>query len=879
MGLNRILGGLANAAVGIACLACTLFALAPPAAAQGVYAAVANDLIRARLGESGTENNGNVSGRLAVDDVRTLNTIMFGPTTDLTGVSQGVPVPGSFLTLRIDGGAPAGGSDHIVGEATGVWLVLPTELNGKIIARWATTPSGTATGVPPIQINIEISLVHDVVQYKFTVFNGIVDTVPPTPGTAAHTVGLRFAQNYTKDSAAFQNEGPIFLPTGSQICTETTLVGGQVPPYWKAIDTTGANPVGGILKPTPAPTGFIPPDQVLWGSATIMSELWEHTPIQIPGFNFCTDAWDVAAAVYFNPRTLSPGQGADFITYFGRMDSTIDFTSPWAAGIDALSTLSLTSGLPTPNPFPVTAFITNQAGFALSNASATITLPKGLKLAPGADNTPTKNVASVAEGQEARFTWQVVPDGTASGRLSYSVAFAAGPGTQGKVVTREVDIPALPTQTLGGGLQMVSFPYTFADGTPTTALGLSDSDFGLLKWDPTVNQYVAVDRIVPGQGYWLNLATSKTITLQNATPVSDTSKFEIALKNGWNQIGNPFLRIVNFADVQVLDKAALKTYTVDEASAAGLIQPVLFRYDTTTGAYAFDPTSNVDMVPFVGYWIKALSPNVSLLVPPPPISRAARAITARPSSRFNGWKLSVVASSNGHTDSSNYIGLATGSQDGRDKTDIEKPPAAKQGLTVGLVQNVTGGRSAVLAQDIQQANGGRKSWNVTVTTPTASQDVTLSWPSIATVPRGYELFITDTATGIRQQMRQVPSLRVNTGEAGTRAFTINAEPTAGSGVFSLSVTAHQPGRAGGATSIEVGSTQAAAISVRILSNGRAVRTLTGRSASLGSNASFMWDNRDAKGSSVAAGAYTIEVTGTTSDGQTRRAIQPVVIVR
>jgi hypothetical protein len=245
---------------------------------------------------------------------------------------------------------------------------------------------------------------------------------------------------------------------------------------------------------------------------------------------------------------------------------------------------------------------------------------------------------------------------------------------------------------------------------------------------------------------------------------------------------------------------------------------------------------------------------------------------------MNGWKLSLVASSNGKTDASNFFGVATSSKDGRDANDIEKPPAVRQGLTVGLTQSLTSGRSALLAQDIQQANGGRKTWNVVVTSPAPSQDVTLSWPGISAIPRGYELFITDTSTGVRQQMRQTPSLRVNTGESGTRAFTITAEPTVGTAAFTLTMKANVS-RAGGATAIEVASTQAASVSVRVLSNGHAIRTLTGRSASLGSNASYVWDNRDAKGASVAAGTYIIEATATTSDGLLRKSILPVTIVR
>ncbi len=887
---NRPLGRLANAVPAFACLIILACASSRMASAQGIYAVVGNDLITARLGESGTENGGAVTGRFSVSDPRTRATIMYGPTVDRVGVSGGVNVPGSFVTVRIDGGVAGGGQDLIFGDiVTGVWLLPPTELNGKIIARWGTLPGAVALKpVPPIEVTVEISLVHDVVSYRFTIINGIVDTIPPTFGTGAHTVGLRFAQNFAKDTLQFENEGPVILSDGGQVSTEVALTGASVPRFWKVFDSGALNPIGGVLRPTPSDSTFIAPDELLFSSANILSELWDHTPVLIPGFNFTKDAWDAAAAVFFNPAVIAPGASREIITYFGRQDTTIDFTRPWAAGIDARGTLDLIDVVPTPKPTPIIGFVTNQTDVILTNVNATITLPKGLALAAG--ETATKSSATLDPGGEARFNWSVLPTGDASGRLTYSVAFAAGPGTLGKVITRSIDIPALPTQTFQGGLQMVSFPETFADPTPAAALGLSVNDFGLLRWNPAIGQYQAVSRLVPGEGYWLSLAASKTVTLKNASPIPVGSQpFEIRLQNGWNQIGNPFLRIVNWSDVQVLTSDAvdpnyLKSLSIDQAAAAGLIQSAIFRYDTTDQSYKFDPTTNTDLVPFVGYWVKALKSNVSLLVSPPPISRAARAaVTAsngtNAGTRANNWKLSIIASSAGVTDAANYIGLASNAVDGLDKNDIEKPPAAKQGLSVGLAGSAQSGRAGVLAQDIQQANGLRKTWNLLVTTPTPKQDVTLSWPDISTLPRGYELFITDSATGQRRQMRQTPSMRINTGDASTRAFVITAEPRTGAAVFALNLQTRSS-RAANATTIEVGSTQDATLAVRVKgSSGQTIRTLTGRSASLGNSATYVWDNRDAKGSAVAAGAYIIEVTGTTSDGETRRVAQPLVIVR
>jgi len=74
--------------------------------------------------------------------------------------------------------------------------------------------------------------------------------------------------------------------------------------------------------------------------------------------------------------------------------------------------------------------------------------------------------------------------------------------------------------------------------------------------------------------------------------------------------------------------------------------------------------------------------------------------------------------------------------------------------------------------------------DIRVTTPQPNQDVTLSWPDIAMVPRGYELFLVDTSSGRRYQMRQASSVSLNSGANGARSAQIVAEPR-GSGAFHI----------------------------------------------------------------------------------------------
>jgi len=104
------------------------------------------------------------------------------------------------------------------------------------------------------------------------------------------------------------------------------------------------------------------------------------------------------------------------------------------------------------------------------------------------------------------------------------------------------------------------------DADPAVALGLSTLDFDLVQWNADRSLYEVVSTINPGQGYWLNLATGKTINLVNSHPVSTAGAFEIKLKKGWNQIGNPFLLGIPWSQVNVLDTESTQLLPVEQAA-------------------------------------------------------------------------------------------------------------------------------------------------------------------------------------------------------------------------------------------------------------------------------------------------------------------------
>jgi hypothetical protein len=577
---------------------------------------------------------------------------------------------------------------------------------------------------------------------------------------------------------------------------------------------------------------------------------------------------------------------------FGAGGSSYELGQRLAAGLEGPVSLTYDPTKPAdeqlqPNPMTITAFLHNLNTVSLSNVRAVLSLPPGLALAAG--QNALKTTSTIGADAEATFRWEVVPTGTASGRLTYSVSLSADPGGQGVSVARDMDVPALPTQTFGAGWQMVTFPYVLDDRTPAGAISLNPAFYDLVRWNPSVSRYEAVQYLNPGEGYWLRLSGATTLTLADAIPVQVPSgDFATRLVTGWNQIANPFLLRVRWADIRVINTDArdpeyLKPLTVQEASdiTHRWISSAIFRYDAALGQYAFDQDFATDLLPFAGYWVKALRPNLELLIAKPSgrSVRVAGSTRAAPA-KAGGWLLRVSATDGKTTDGCNYLGVAPGAGDGWDVRDVAKPPSVADCVSLGIVRDDMGADSGVYAQDVRGAAGALKQWRLVVASPRPNTDVTVTWPEIGSLPRTHELYVQDDNGGPRQAMRRLSSVTVNTGANGTRSLTVTAEPRSSGGAFRITTWNVTPSRSRSTATITVGATQSATLDIRVVgSTGTTVRRLTSRASGAGEMSQVTWDMRDSKGISVPAGAYTVQIKAVTADGQSARVMAPLVVTR
>ncbi len=852
---------------------------------------IQNGKLSASVGQKDDMNGVDVGGRFGVIEVgQSAGVLLQLPrSTDLNQL-------GSYVTVRIDGGtqfledgtvAEGSGWDIAWGytetpdtDIKGEWVQVPTVVSPTVVvARWRTVPDAAAEPpIPEIQVDLKMRLVYDMVLYTFTVTN---------KDTRSHSVGLRFAQDYNVPNNV---DGPIMTSRTGMITEETSLLSTFIPEWWRAAAADSASTVGAVLLPTgsaPYPTR---PDRVVFGlTANVVAPLWDFTPAADEPF--VGDLLDGSAALYYNPTQYAPGQTKEVTMAFGAAGSSYEFGQRLAVGIEGPVSLTYDPSKPAdeqlqPNPITVTAFLHNLNTVALGNIRAQLSLPEGLRLAAG--QTLEKSAASVAADGEVTFRWEVEPTGEASGRLTYAVSFSADPGGQGMSVARNIDVPALPTQEFGAGWQMVSFPYVLDDRTPAGAISLNAAFYDLVRWNPIVGQYQAVQFINPGEGYWLRLSGGASLTLANAQPVQvPTGNYAVRLVNGWNQVASPFLLRVRWADIRVIttdatDPDYLRPLTVQEASGITKrwISSAIFRYDVGAGMYVFDQDFATDLIPFVGYWVKANRGNLELLVPKPSGRAAGPVASGRGSlNRAGGWRLRLQASDGTTKDGCSYVGIAPDASDGVDQRDVAKPPAIADAVSLTILGD-DAGTTGGLAQDLRSASGQAKRWRIAVVSPRPNADVTVTWPEIGTLPKTHELYVADDAGGPRRSMRQTSSITVNTGGTGTRVITVTAEPRTAGGAFRITTWNVAASRSKSSATIAVATTRSATLAIRVVGpNGSTVRRITSRAANAGEMAQVTWDLRDGKGVSVPAGSYTIEIKAVSADGQSARVVAPLVVTR
>ncbi|MCL6628069.1 MAG: hypothetical protein K6U00_00535 [Armatimonadetes bacterium] len=540
---------------------------------------------------------------------------------------------------------------------SGYWAIAPRVPANENVIRAVWYPNVTqgvspSTGEtvdvvnPLVRFELEARLMHDTIRFKFTIKNE--DNID-------HLVGMKCVADLSpnvEESGTEDFRNIISVPGYGLLQYRTVLSGSSIPSSIEMANSQ-MDPVHSI-RMTFKGQGSTPPDKVVidnWGVVASPAlnywygvnpgddpwMTWDYEPLP---YDYISDC---AYAAVWKPRRIAPGQTITLIHYLGLANSTSDFTKPnmdypqyvpTVQGPRALRYYSDDSGIGHlyPEPFEITAYMANTEKYLdLRNATFTLMLPPGLTLDPSEGGKYSKTIPTIKALDEGKVSWLVVPDGSPTGILDYSVSFSASP-VGGTTVTRQIAIPATEWQPLSAGWQMVSVPFALTDADPATALGLLPG-FVLYKYDPYLRRYVLADRLEPGVGYWLKLPMPQTTAMMpgNYQPIqwARTQGYQIPLEVGWNMVGNPYVYAVTLGEARFyhIDYGMMD---YDQAVSRGLISRTVFWWDPVFRTYRWNKSGerSVQLKPWQAYWILVLRPGVTMSISP--VSQLGAAVGGQP---------------------------------------------------------------------------------------------------------------------------------------------------------------------------------------------------------------------------------------------------------
>ncbi|MBI2298643.1 MAG: hypothetical protein HYU66_06775, partial [Armatimonadetes bacterium] len=654
----------------------------------------------------------------------------------------------------------------------------------------------------------------------------------------------------------------------------------QMPNTWRTFDNERSPGVilGGIWDGADVRSASLtagPPDQTMFVNAALAGNTrFGYIPVSL---NLQGDDW--AELVRWNGRPLSPGQVRRYITYFGLGGADSDFAQPYALSVEAPFSLALATGddpntaaqessdnvYRNPNPFTVSAYITNVSTRPLTNMAVSLALPSGFTLSDPGD-TITRTISTVPAGQEQQVSWQVRSLTTQAPGTKTIAVSASGSGLNSKVVNREIGVPALPSlqfPSLNKRLDMISVPYDFLNRdiehvfASLGAIGVTGGgNAAVARYNPAARAYAFfpdafITTVLPGEGIWLfNGALADLVLPTDRFEVTADIPTAVALNPDWNQLGCPYTIPTRLFDSEVVTSDNV-TRTFADAVNSGIIRPVLYEYvpnavdPNQTGSYTFTGDSNTLFSPWRGYWIRVLQ-QVTFVYHAGNQIGPFRALGFDPLSLRRGWEFSLQAAGERAKSETLRLGQDATSLDGYDTRDVDLPPAVKLGdlVRLAVVHNDWGRNSGAYLRDIRGASPAEQRWQVQADAQAPNQDVTLRW-NLRTVPADVQLTLVDLQTGERRHMRTTSGYTFNAGPYGrSRLFEVVASRNRDLARIVSMQAVPVRGRV-----VSIGFTLSTAATVEVVVEsvtGRVVRTVArGLEATAGQNV-VDWDGRDSE---------------------------------
>lgn len=440
---------------------------------------------------------------------------------------------------------------------------------------------------------------------------------------------------------------------------------------------------------------------------------------------------------------------------------------------------------------------------------------------------------------------------------------------QSGVTTRDVSFSMDSMHTFPRGLQLISLPADYGSVDPADLLAVPRDQFRMATYEASRQRYrlypdAPADRFRVGVGYWMNLSAAADLSQEGFQPPNPA---ELPLVAGWNLLGTPANRRLDFYLTRVRRAGLAQEYTLTEAMSAGILGSGLFAY--ALGGYQ----SVATLAPYVGYWLKA-NEACTLIIDSQVAGLSAGAVADRPGvmTPQDGWLLQLRASTAAALDTSAYLGAAPQATSGVDRgLDQAKPPVPAMGPYVYAAFTDDQWSSGDQSVDIRKLSQSSV-WNMRVRTNQIGERVALAWPDMRGLPAGVRPILTDLSSGTRVYMRTASSYGF-VARAEEHRLQVTVEPD---GVGQLLVTTQSAVSTGAGASVGYVLSQGATVAATVTNMaGRVVRQVTTGELQTAGRHELLWDGRAANGLRVPVGRYFVTITARTATGQEVRAVAPL----
>ncbi|MCS7265374.1 MAG: gliding motility-associated C-terminal domain-containing protein [Armatimonadetes bacterium] len=426
------------------------------------------------------------------------------------------------------------------------------------------------------------------------------------------------------------------------------------------------------------------------------------------------------------------------------------------------------------------------------------------------------------------------------------------------------------------GVSLVSVPIQLLDPTPQNVFGFaSPEETKVAWWDPQKEGNVKyrfaneIPAIEPGKGYFVKLPSERLMQWAGAPLRTQNGEpLVINLQAGWNLIGLPRLGSVALGDVKVKRPNDNTASAINFAQPGNpLIEPYAWTYSNSERRYQLvypDLGELGTFDAFKGYWVFAKEP-CQLLIP----AQSRSVYVARKRNQIEGWFFRVEALAGEFTDS-----IVVGRNSTR--LQAQKPPISPDGQLVRLSILDDQGRSwGALVSD----GNGRMTFKLLLEAERSVEKVTLRFPDLGYLPKGFGVYLIDEETGQRRYLRTTAAVTINMkpnrGESERKVLKLAIVPE-GTGLLRIVGLKAEPMRGRG-VAVQFALTRPAQTQIEVLTlTGRRVAVLeSGQSRSTGRH-QVVWQGRNGDGQVLPTSTYIVRVVATDDEG---RQVQATTVAR